>query len=149
MFYSLTKLPDKTQLRSHVVGVSFEYQERVDYDGIPFLEKVKAHDLNAIVQASKDSTNIYKILDRFSLGDYSVLNKQKPIYADVVGMPQTLAEVHDLMLRCDSKFKQLDPELQSAFGSVAQFAAKVSDGSASKVINDFVKSKQPKEEKPE
>lgn len=140
MFFSLLNRP-KNKGAAQIDGVSIEYQERFGSDGVPYLERARMHDLNAIVQASKDATNIYKILDRFALGDYSVLNRTKPMYSDVSSLPQNLLEIHDMMLRCDSKFNQLDPELRSQFGDLAGFASSVYDGSVSSKINTFVSKK--------
>lgn len=117
-------------------GISIEFQERLDHNGVSYLEKVGQIDLNAVVQASKESTMVYNILDRFQSGDLSVLSKVKGAFGDFVGLPSSLAEAHNLIVGIESKFNQLPLKIREAFGNSPQvFAKKLQDGSYGEILS--------------
>lgn len=122
-------------------GIASEFQERLDYNGVAYLEKVGSKDLNAIVQASKESTLVYNIIDRFENGDISALSKSKGFFGDFLGMPSSLAEAHNLIVGIESKFKELPLKIREAFGNSAQlFARKLQDGSYGEILGKIASS---------
>lgn len=117
-------------------GISSEFQERLDSHGVTFLHKVGQIDLNAVVQASKESTLVYNILDRFQAGDVSVLSKVKGAFGDFVGLPSSLAEAHNLVVGIESKFNELPLKIREAFGNSSKiFAKKLQDGSYGEILS--------------
>lgn len=128
-------------------GISTAYEVRLGSDGVSHLVPVGKHDLNEFVQASLEGTKVYNIIDRFALGDESVLNKVKGFYADVVGMPSSLAEAHDLMVSIDKKFAELPAKLKQVFGnSSSKFASALRDGSINEIFSGLAQENVPDQE---
>lgn len=81
------------------------------------------------VQASKEDTLIYNLIDRFARGDVSALSQRVGQYLDVVGLPSTLAEAQQLMIDVQNKFDHLDADVKAKF-----------DNSVSVYVNSVAKS---------
>ena len=81
------------------------------------------------VQASKEDTLIYNLIDRFARGDVSALSQRVGQYLDVVGLPSTLAEAQQLMIDVQRKFDHLDADVKAKF-----------DNSVSVYVNSIAKS---------
>lgn len=90
------------------------------------------------VQLFADECNIYNIIRRYNLGDYSVLSKCNGVYADTLGQPKTLQEALNLSLKLKTNFEALKPQVQKAFGSdFNTFLKSVADGSVVDVLKQF------------
>lgn len=132
MVYSRFNRP-KVMVSYRGDGTAPVYEERVSHSGVLTLVRIGKRDLVEFINASLDSTNVYKILDRFNAGDYSVLQKRKGFYADVSTMPKSLVEVHNFMRILKSDFEKLDPKIKEKFGnSPEKFIDSVENG-------DFIK----------
>lgn len=132
-------------------GVAIVYLEQMKNDGTMDLVRSGKHDLNAFVQASKDSTLIYNLIDRFErTQDSSIFDQRHGFYADVGQMPRSLAEAQNMMISIDKKFCSLSADVKAEFGNSSQrFAQAVIDGSVSTVLNSIEKKKAEKIKKAE
>lgn len=90
------------------------YEERLD-NGVHRLIKVGVTNLFDFVQASKEETLVYNILDRFAKGDPTALMAKRGQFLDVVGMPSTLAEAQQLMINATEKFNSLPADVRAKF----------------------------------
>ena len=59
------------------------YGKEIDKDGKVHIVETGKTNLYEKIQASKDDTLIYNILDRFAAGDVSVLQRHQGVYADL------------------------------------------------------------------
>lgn len=91
-----------------------------------------------LVQASKEETLVYNIIDRYQRGDVTALQQRVGQYMDVVGMPKNLAEAHAVMLDVERKFNALSPDVKSKFGNdVNVFIETVSHSTPDKLQEIF------------
>lgn len=113
-----------------------EYEYRTDKNGVQNLVK-KDTKINVYdkIQADYDSTDINKLMLRFSLGEESAINVREGIYADVTKMPTTMAELFDKAGQAQAAFDSLPPEFKEMFNnSASEFYADMnSKGFADKV----------------
>ena len=96
-------------------GTAPVYEEVLD-DGDPHL-RVSGHDnLFEYVQASKDETNIYTIIERYRRGDITALSKNNGQYIDVTGMPTTLMDAYAVMNKARRNFEAMPEDVRVKFG---------------------------------
>lgn len=92
------------------------YSEKVKDDGSITLVAVGKENINDVIQASKESTDIAQIVAYYnSTGDESVLNRMVPSYGDFTELPKSFSEM--LQLRIDSLhfFDALPSEVKQKF----------------------------------
>lgn len=122
-------------------GTAPVYEERLSKSGTVDLVEVGRHNINEFVQTSLEGTLVYNILDRFALGDTSVLEKVKGFYADTVSMPTSLLEVHNFMKSLDARFDSLPVEVKEKFGNSAEkFMLSIENGEFTKIFSEFAAS---------
>lgn len=95
-------------------GTAPVYEKRL-VDGRQRLIQTGLTNLFDFVQASKDDTLIYNLIDRFCKGDVSALAQRVGQYLDVVGLPSTLAEAQQLMIDVQNKFDHLPADVRAKF----------------------------------
>ena len=101
----------------------------IDDDGKVRVVETGKTNLYAKIQASKDDTLIYNILDRFTAGDVSVLQKHQGYYADLTDMPKTLAEAQQSLITAENYFNSLPLDVRKEFNhSFSEFLASASAG---------------------
>lgn len=94
------------------------YQYEVGKDGIKRLVKTdKKENVYERIQADYDSTDINKLMLRFSLGDSSAINQRDVWYGDVTEMPKTYAELFDRVEECKRTFEALPTDLKEMFSN--------------------------------
>ena len=121
-------------------GYAPQYEERIGSDGALHLVKVGQRDVHTFIQEGKERTLVYNILNRFSQGDISAIQRVKGYYADVTAMPKSLLEVHNFMKSLDSNFDSLPAEVKAKFGnSSTEFMKSVENGELTKILNTFLK----------
>lgn len=103
-----------------------EYEYRIDENGVKKLVKTdKKINVYDRIQADYDSTDINKLMLRFSLGDTEAINVKQGQYIDVTDMPKTLAEVFDKAVKAEQLFVELPTDLKEMFNnSPSEFFAK-------------------------
>lgn len=109
-------------------GTAPVYEKRL-VDGACRLMQTGVTNLFDFVQASKEDTLIYNLIDRFTRGDINALNQRVGQYLDVVGLPSTLAEAQQLMIDVQTKFDRLSADVKAKF-----------DNSVSVYVNSVAKS---------
>ena len=100
------------------------YEERIS-DDVRGLVIVGQTNLFEYVQASKDDTLIYNLLDRFVKGDITALLAKKGQFLDCTGMPSTLAEAQQLMINATERFNRLPSDQRAKFKDVHDYVQKV------------------------
>lgn len=117
MFFSRNNRPD-TIIPPIGDGTSTKYEEIFDpQSGTYKLVEAGKEDLFSLVQASKQETLVYNIIDRYQRGDVTALSQRVGQYMDVVGMPKNMMEAHAVMLDIERKFNALSPDVKSKFGN--------------------------------
>ena len=97
-----------------------EYEYRVDKEGVKKLVKTdKKTNVYDRIQADYDSTDINKLMLRFSLGDTSAINVRSGQFIDVTQMPTTLAEMFDKAVQAEQLFNELPTDLKEMFNNSA------------------------------
>lgn len=115
------------------------YEEHIDESG-EWCIRVSCHnDLRHMHQEGLEASKPINIMKRVELGDVGVLTKMQGIFADMTGMPKTLIDAHNSLLSANSKFYSLPVEVRALFNnSIDKFFNGLSDGSSSKVIDDYL-----------
>lgn len=95
------------------------YQPTFTASGARVLVCVGKESIHDYIQSFKEATDINVILKRFLLGDTSVVNVNKGVYANVVGAPKTLAEFLNAQILSNQLFDKLPVDVRAAFGNDA------------------------------
>lgn len=139
MFYSRSSRPT-TAVSPCGRGFSVQYEERI-VDGSLSLVKTGVRDVHTFIQQGRDSCDVYNILNRFSNGDISAIQRVKGFYADVAAMPKSLIEAHNFMKSIDAHFDELPAEVKEEFGNSShKFMKSIENGELNKILGKFVKS---------
>lgn len=143
-FYSRNHKPCRRFTPSSTDGLAPVYEERFDSNGAIHLVETGKTDLNAFIQASKESTLVYNILDRFQRGDVGVLDQVRGFFADVTDMPNSLMEAHQLVTRIANGFDSLPSDIKSEFGNDVNGMLKAIDnGKFAEIMSKFTKTEAP------
>lgn len=139
-FFSRSNRPVAVFAPSSSDGLEPVYEEKINLDGSISLVRTGSTDFNALIQASKDSCDVYKILDRFQRGDLSVLEKVKGFFADVTDMPSSLMEAHQLVNKVAKSFDSLPAKVKDAFNNdVNGMLASIEKGDFGKILSTLTK----------
>ena len=127
-YYSRSNLP-ATIAQPKCEKIVPTYGKEIDKDGKVHIVETGKTNLYEKIQASKDDTLIYNILDRFAAGDVSVLQRHQGVYADLTYMPKTLAEAQQSLITAENYFKNLPLDVRAEFNhSFSEFLASASAG---------------------
>ena len=127
-YYSRSNLP-ATIAQPKCDKIVPTYGEKIDKDGKVHVVETGKTNLYEKIQASKDDTLIYNILDRFAAGDVSVLQRHQGVYADLTDMPKTLAEAQQSLITAENYFNKLPLDVRAEFNhSFSEFLASASAG---------------------
>lgn len=100
-------------------GLKPTYSSYYDSHGRLVVEPSGQVDLYMEIQSHKDSCDIHVLLDRYRRGDLEVMERlqtQGGVYADVTGMPQSYAEVLNLVHQGEQEFLALPVDVRAKFG---------------------------------
>lgn len=93
-----------------------QYASKVLPDGTVDLVESGRIDINAMINAQRDSTDIAYILQKMKeTGDISALAKVEGVYGDFTEFPKTYAEILQLRIDSENSFYALDPDVRSKF----------------------------------
>ncbi len=127
-FYSRNVLP-KTIPQPKCAKIVPTYGKKVMDDGTIKVVETGKTNIYEKIQASKDETLVYNILDRFKAGDVSVLNQRQGTYGDFTEMPKTLAEAQQTLIDAENYFYSLPLDVRKEFNhSVSEFLHCAGDG---------------------
>lgn len=127
-FYSRTNMP-ATISQPECPKIVPTYGKVIDDDGKVKVVETGKTNLYEKIQASKEDTLIYNILDRFKAGDVTALQKNQGYYADLTEMPKTLAEAQQSLITAENYFNSLPLDVRKEFNhSFSEFLATASAG---------------------
>ena len=141
-FYSRSNLP-VTIAQPKCEKIVPTYGKEIDKDGKVHIVETGKTNLYEKIQASKEDTLVYNILDRFNAGDVSVLQKNKGYYGDFTDMPKTLAEAQQSLITAENYFNSLPLDVRKEFNH--SFSEFLSSASAGKLAERHAYFKPPKE----
>lgn len=99
-------------------GLKPTYSSYYDSHGRLIVEQDGTADLYMEIQSHKDSCDIHVLLDRYRRGDLEVMERlqtQRGVYADVTSMPQTYAEVLNMVHQGEQEFLRLPVDVRAKF----------------------------------
>lgn len=67
------------------------------------------------IQSHRQSVELSTLLQRYAQGDVTALNKDEGVYADVVDMPSTYAELFNRVRDAENSFNALPDDVRSLF----------------------------------
>lgn len=139
-FYSRTRRP-QTIAYPESKKIKATFSLKIDKTtGKKELQKTGATNIYDKIQAAKDETLIYNILEKYNAGDNQALNKVKGVYGDFTNMPSTLAEAQQRLIDAENTFKSLPLEIRREFNmSTTEFLASIANGEFEKVAQKFNK----------
>lgn len=92
-----------------------EYSPKVLPNGIIELQPSGKTDINAFIEAQRESTDISYIIAQINAGNLDVLNQAKPLFGDFTEMPKTYAEALQLRIDAEKSFYSLPVEVRNKF----------------------------------
>lgn len=136
-FFCRTRLPETKPVPC---GAEFvPIYEPIVEDGVEKLVKSdRQRNLREYVHSSEEQCLIYNILDRFTKGDVTALNHRKGQFIDVTGMPTTLAEAQQLMIKAQTRFDHLSDDEKAKFHyNVTEYINEVATATPDKLKEIF------------
>lgn len=120
------------------------YIERTDkVTGKTYLEESERINIRDYIKSSYEETKIENILARAGAGDQTALNRIQGLYADITGIPRTIAEMHSKIKDAYGEFDRLPIEIKQEFNNDAgQFIAGFSNGKVQNVIQKLSQNQQ-------
>ena len=149
-FYSLTNKPPRMPYPKSNKIVN-TYSLKIDKaTGKKELKATGKTDIYEKIQESKESTLLYNILEKYTAGDTSVLDKKQGMYGDVTELPTNLAEAQQLIIEAENTFKKLPIDIRREFNhSVTEFMAGIENGKLEKKKKKKGLKEKPQEQKVE
>lgn len=84
-------------------------------DGSIKLVTDRIEDTDAVIQSYAPSTMIDNIMARISAGQTELLNQKSGFFMDTVGLPETYADVLNLVIKGQEVFEKLPVEVKQKF----------------------------------
>ena len=91
------------------------HRPSIGKDGRRELIKDKKVDIYALIQSNREECEIENIIRRAVMGDYNALNQSNGVYADITGMPKSIAEAQQLVINLKESFEKLPKEIRAKF----------------------------------
>lgn len=127
-FYNRSNLPD-TIAQPKCEKIIPTYGKEIDKDGTVKIVETGKTNIYEKIQACKDETLVYNILDRFNAGDVTALNQRQGTYGDFTEMPKTLVEAQQILIDAEKYFYTLPLEVRKEFNhSVSEFLSCAGNG---------------------
>lgn len=107
---------------SSPTGEKFEMRHRANIgkDGKRELVKDRKVPIYELIQASREECEIENIIKRAVMGDYNALNARQGVYADITGMPQSIAEAQQMIINLKEEFEHLPKDIRAKFENNAE-----------------------------
>lgn len=87
-----------------------------DEHGVKHLEEVGTRNIQDEIDEYEQDCLVYNIIDKFTKGDTSAIKSTADaMYADVVGMPKNIHEVHKVQAKAMSDFGKLPKEVRDKY----------------------------------
>lgn len=110
--YDKVSLPFKSPTGEKV---QIEHTPHMGLDGRRKLIKDNPKPIYEMIQASREQTEIDRIVKRALQGDESVLSAVQGQYLDITGAPKSLAHAQQIIINAKNDFDKLDPETKKKF----------------------------------
>lgn len=108
-------LKKKRYFSSSGSPIKVTYSPKVSPSGSIHLVATGEVDLYNEIQSHKQSVDLKSLIARFESGDIDVLNRKSGFFADISGLPQTYAELHQLLTDARSHFDALSVDVRKRF----------------------------------
>lgn len=95
--------------------IQIEHTPHMGLDGRRKLIKDNPKPIYEMIQASREQTEIDRIVKRALQGDESVLSAVEGQYIDITGAPKSLAHAQQIIINAKNDFEKLDPETRKKF----------------------------------
>lgn len=107
---------------SSPTGEKFEMRHRANIgkDGKRELVRDRKVPIYELIQASREECEIENIIKRAVMGDYNALNAKQGVYADITGMPKSIAEAQQMIINLKEDFEHLPKEVRAKFENNAE-----------------------------
>lgn len=124
-------------------GESYSEEEPVyipekDENGMLHLVQHGVHNVYLSIQSHADENDLRQILQKAAAtGDYSALNKIKPVFGDISGIPWDFTEAQNRALLAKKRFDQMDPQLRKLFKNFEDYRTQALTGNWSDDVVKF------------
>lgn len=115
--YYTQKNHPKTQGQDLHIEYFTKYIEVINDEGEYYLEPYETVNQFEITQKYKDECSIENVLKASAVGDLSMLNQREGTYIDATGLPKTLAESQNLVIRMKREFEDMPSEVKKLFNN--------------------------------
>lgn len=95
--------------------IQIKHYPKMMANGRRKLEAKRDYPIYDIIQASKEETEVERIIKRAMEGDPSVLNAMNGVYADITDAPKSLAQAQQMIIDAKNEFKNLPKEIREKF----------------------------------
>lgn len=127
-FYSRNNLPT-TIAQPKCEKIISTYGKEIDKNGKVKVVETGKTNIYEKIQASKDQTLVYNILERFNQGDVQALNQRQGQYGDFTNAPKTLVEAQQALIDAENYFYSLPLDVRKEFDhSLSEFLSSASNG---------------------
>lgn len=92
------------------------YSPKFDEKGVMELVECGKENLYEFIQSHAESCDIHVILERFARGDVSALEKVQGVYGDFSNMPNSYADMLNLVRDAESAFMKMPVEERAKYG---------------------------------
>ncbi|QCS36521.1 minor capsid protein [Capybara microvirus Cap3_SP_443] len=146
--YSAYDLPKPSELTGFS-PIEKTYMEQYNKDGIKEIIEVGETNWYAEVQSYADETDVNKIMARVAGGETGLLDQMKGFYLDTQGLPASLMEAQNIILKGQKAFDNLPAEIRRMYDNDAmkfmanfdydQVAKNLEEVQAGKAVTQAVK----------
>lgn len=145
-FYSRSKLPPKPYAPSGEQIVP-TYGLKINKDGKQELVKNGQTNVYEKIQASREASLIYNVIERYQNGDIEALNQMQGQFGDFTEMPENLAEAQQMIINAEEAFNKMPTEFRKEFNhNPMEFMAGLVNGKVEEILNKNKKvEEQPKQ----
>lgn len=95
--------------------IQIEHRGTIDLNGRRHLIRDVEKPIYEMIQASREQTEIERIVKRALEGDPTVLQAREGQYMDLTEVPQTLAQAQQVIINAKRDFEKLDTETKKLF----------------------------------
>lgn len=110
-FYNQNKLPPKQPTPSGSPW-RIKYKKSIDEEGHITMVECGKTNVYEKIQAAKDSTMIYNIVERYQNGEIGLLNARQGYYGDISNAPTNIFEAEEQAQMANNNLNKLPSELR-------------------------------------
>lgn len=146
-------VPRKRVCASHTpAGEPFTIRPKLSFgdNGVKRAAPGEKFDLDGMIQAAKDSTDIAAIVARYKAGDESVLHVNPGFIGDSVTLPKDIYDVkamNDLYDKVSGSFDKLPDDIKALFNNnVEEYLNSIIANKANEIVTNYQASQKAAEE---